>query len=89
MPVFKGETFIASMSHELRTPLNSIIGFTIIRLQGLAGEVNAEQQEQFGMVKPAGAREQVLRSDCTGSIEKPINPEPIAGEIEKYLMGLR
>ena len=29
--------FLATMSHELRTPLNSIIGFTGIMLQGLAG----------------------------------------------------
>ena len=42
--------FLASMSHELRTPLNSIIGFTGIILQGLAGELNDEQQKQLGMV---------------------------------------
>ena len=29
--------FLATMSHELRTPLNSIIGFTGILLQDLAG----------------------------------------------------
>jgi len=43
--------FLASMSHELRTPLNSIIGFTGILLQGLAGELNAEQKKQMGMVQ--------------------------------------
>jgi signal transduction histidine kinase len=43
--------FIASMSHELRTPLNSIIGFTGILLQGLAGPLNDEQRKQLGMVK--------------------------------------
>ena len=41
--------FLASMSHELRTPLNSVIGFTGIVLQGLAGELNDEQKEQLGM----------------------------------------
>ncbi len=43
--------FLATMSHELRTPLNSIIGFTGILLQGLAGSLNEEQKKQMGMVK--------------------------------------
>lgn len=43
--------FIASMSHELRTPLNSIIGFTGIILQGMAGEINEEQRRQLSRVK--------------------------------------
>jgi signal transduction histidine kinase len=42
--------FLATMSHELRTPLNSVIGFTGILLQGLAGPLNAEQRKQLTMV---------------------------------------
>ena len=42
--------FIASMSHELRTPLNSIIGFTGIILQGMTGEISAEQRDQLQRV---------------------------------------
>jgi signal transduction histidine kinase/sensor domain CHASE-containing protein len=43
--------FLATMSHELRTPLNSIIGFTGIILQGLVGEITAEQKKQLTMVR--------------------------------------
>jgi len=43
--------FLATMSHELRTPLNSILGFTGIVLQGMAGPLNAEQTKQLGMVR--------------------------------------
>jgi PAS domain S-box-containing protein len=42
--------FLATMSHELRTPLNSILGFTGVLRQGLAGAVNDEQKRQLTMV---------------------------------------
>lgn len=43
--------FLATMSHELRTPLNSIVGFTGIMIQGLAGPLNDEQKKQLSMVQ--------------------------------------
>jgi signal transduction histidine kinase len=42
--------FLANMSHELRTPLNSIIGFTGVLRQGMAGPITDEQRRQLSMV---------------------------------------
>ena len=42
--------FLATMSHELRTPLNSIIGFSGILRQEMAGAINPEQAKQLDMV---------------------------------------
>lgn len=56
-------TFLATMSHELRTPLNSIIGFTGILLQGLAGPLNPEQTKQLGMVQTSARHLLALIND--------------------------
>lgn len=48
------DEFLAAMSHELRTPLNSVIGFSGIMLQGLAGEVSEEQHRQLDMINRSG-----------------------------------
>ncbi len=55
--------FLATMSHELRTPLNSIIGFTGILLQGLAGQLNEEQCKQLSMVQKSARHLLTLIND--------------------------
>lgn len=56
-------SFLATMSHELRTPLNSIIGFTGILQQELAGPLNDEQKKQLGMVAGSAAHLLALIND--------------------------
>lgn len=42
--------FLATVSHELRTPLTSVIGYSEMLVEGLAGPVNAEQQEYLNTI---------------------------------------
>lgn len=79
------ERFMSSVSHELRTPLNSIIGFTGVLLQGLAGEVNDEQQRQLGFVYSAAQRLRMLVEDVLalsrmepGRVDEPIEVFPLS-----------
>lgn len=46
--------FIATVSHELRTPLTSVIGYSEMLLEGMAGQVNDEQRSFIGIILEKG-----------------------------------
>jgi cell cycle sensor histidine kinase DivJ len=46
--------FMAAISHELRTPLNSIIGFSEMMLNDMAGSLAGQQREYVGLISSSG-----------------------------------
>jgi signal transduction histidine kinase len=89
-------SFLASMSHELRTPLNSIIGFTGVLLQDLAGPLNPEQAKQLGMVSHSAQHLLALINDVldiskieAGQLK--VHPErfQLAKSVEKAVESVR
>jgi len=46
--------FLATVSHELRTPLTSIIGYSEMLVQGMAGPINSEQDEYIRTILEKG-----------------------------------
>ena len=78
--------FLANMSHELRTPLNSIIGFSGIMRDGLAGPLNEEQTKQLNMVHNSAKHLLNLINDIldlskveAGKLEVSIETFPLSG----------
>lgn len=46
--------FLATISHELRTPLTSVIGYSEMLLEGMAGDLNEEQHEYVKTIMTRG-----------------------------------
>lgn len=46
--------FLAMISHELRTPLTSVIGYSEMLLEGMAGELNDEQKTYIDTIREKG-----------------------------------
>ena len=88
--------FLATMSHELRTPLNSILGFTGILLQGLAGPLAPEQAKQLGMVRGSARHLLDLINDVldiskieAGQLEIRAEPVDLRAAVERAVAALR
>jgi signal transduction histidine kinase len=88
--------FLATMSHELRTPLNSIIGFTGILLQELAGPLNEEQRRQLSMVQSSARHLLALINDVldlskieAGELKVRREPFDLRASIDKTVATVR
>ncbi len=58
--------FLANVSHELRTPLTSVIGYSEMLLEGLAGDLG---EEQSGYIKTIMEKGEQLLSLITGILD--------------------
>lgn len=69
--------FLATMSHELRTPLNSIMGFSAILRDGMAGPLTEEQERQVGFLRSAAEHLHALIDDVLDLSRVESGREPV------------
>lgn len=88
-------SFLATVSHELHTPLTSIIGYSEMLLEGLAGDMKAEQADFVKTIHDKGNQ---LLSLITGLLDssklesgtmrmtmRTVRVEPVLGEVVSTL----
>jgi PAS domain S-box-containing protein len=88
--------FLANMSHELRTPLTHIIGFAELLSEGIAGEMNEQQQEYLGDVLHSSHHLLSLINDIldlakveSGKLQLDLSDIGIGGLLENSLVMIR
>lgn len=87
--------FLATVSHELRTPLTSVIGFSEMLLEGIAGELQEEQREYVQTILTRGEEllgliTQVLEMSQleVGAMRLDLAPCPLASVVERAVESL-
>lgn len=88
--------FLASMSHELRTPLNAVIGFSEVLLDGMFGEINAQQEEYLRDIWNSGRHllellNEILDLSKVEAGHMVLEPStfPVAGAVKEILAMVR
>jgi signal transduction histidine kinase len=88
--------FLANMSHELRTPLNSIIGFSQVLREGMAGDLNKKQAEYIDDILSSGTHLLSLINDVldlskveAGQIELHVAPFSLQDALERGISMVR
>ncbi|MBI4682797.1 MAG: GAF domain-containing protein [Nitrospirae bacterium] len=88
--------FLANMSHELRTPLNSIIGFSQLMIDGMAGATSDEQKEYLTDIYDSGKHLLALINDIldlskieAGKMELELSEFDLKGLIDRSLVMFR
>ncbi len=88
--------FLATVSHELRTPLTSIIGYSEMLSEGLAGEMNVEQHDYVKTITEKGDTLLKLISSIldvsqieAGKIRLSMEPFDVQQMLEQCLSSIR